>query len=84
MTAHLVARAMSAQAPVEQQLNPYHPNQRMKVPMHVLAIGAWTCVVSGLLFFVLNATGMLRVPSEVEEKGMDESKHGGMAYHDAK
>ena len=46
----------------------------------VLAIGAWTCTVTGLLFFVLKTAGMLRVAAEVEEKGMDESKHGGAAY----
>ena len=46
----------------------------------VLAIAAWTCIVTGILFFALKAAGMLRVAPEVEEKGMDESKHGGSAY----
>ena len=42
----------------------------------VLAIGAWTCILSGLLFIALKATGKLRVDPETEEKGMDASKHG--------
>ena len=46
----------------------------------VLAIASWTCILSGLLFGALKAAGMLRVSAESEEKGMDESKHGGSAY----
>ena len=46
----------------------------------VLAIAAWTCIVSGILFFTLKTLGYLRVDAETEEKGMDESKHGGTAY----
>ena len=47
----------------------------------VLAIGAWTCILSGLLFIALKATGKLRVDTDAEEKGMDASKHGGSAYN---
>ena len=47
----------------------------------IFAIAAWTCILSGLLFFGLKAAGLLRVSSESEEKGMDESKHGGSAYY---
>ncbi len=50
----------------------------------VLAIAAWTCILSGMLFGALKAGGMLRVSAESEEKGMDESKHGGSAYHHTK
>jgi len=41
---------------------------------------AWVGITSSILFFVLKVTGLLRVSSEVEEAGMDVSKHGGDAY----
>ena len=47
----------------------------------VLAIGAWTCILSALLFMALKATGKLRVDADTEEKGIDQSKHGGDAYN---
>ena len=46
----------------------------------ILVIAAWTCGLSGLMFFVLNMFGVLRVPPEDEQVGMDESHHGGKAY----
>ena len=36
--------------------------------------------MSFIMFFALKMAGMLRVSSEVEEAGMDISKHGGTAY----
>ena len=36
--------------------------------------------MSFLMFFALKMAGLLRVPPEVEEAGMDISKHGGTAY----
>ena len=38
------------------------------------------CVLSSIMFFVLKKTGLFRVSAEVEEEGMDTSKHGGSAY----
>ena len=41
---------------------------------------AWVGGMSFLMFFALKQAGLLRVPPEVEEAGMDISKHGGTAY----
>ena len=35
---------------------------------------------STLQFLLLKVAGLLRVSAEVEEKGLDDSKHGGAAY----
>ena len=42
---------------------------------------AWVGGLTALLFFALKKTGLLRVSREIEEVGMDSSKHGGSAYH---
>merc|ERR1711988_1088604 len=41
---------------------------------------AWTGGLCAIMFFGLKTAGLLRVSSEVEEAGMDVSKHGGSAY----
>lgn len=46
----------------------------------VIAIWVWVGATSLALFGGLHAAGMLRVDSDMEERGMDESKHGGMTY----
>jgi Amt family ammonium transporter len=40
----------------------------------------WVVCTSGILFFALNAAGLLRVSAEEETAGLDASKHGGSAY----
>jgi len=50
----------------------------------VLAIIAWTCGMSGILFASLKQLGILRVRKEDEMAGLDESHHGGTAYDFAK
>jgi len=45
-----------------------------------LADMAWTGGLSLLMFVPLKVMGMLRVSAEVEDAGMDVSKHGGSAY----
>jgi Amt family ammonium transporter len=47
----------------------------------VLSIIAWTVVNAGLLFFLIHSTIGLRVSSEMEMEGLDESEHGGKAYN---
>jgi len=40
----------------------------------------WVGIMSAMMFMILKAAGILRVSQEVEEAGMDVSKHGGSAY----
>jgi Amt family ammonium transporter len=42
----------------------------------VLAIFAWTAIMSGILFLVIKLTIGLRVPEEIEDVGLDVSEHG--------
>jgi len=46
----------------------------------VLVVWIWVGVTSIVLFGGLHAAGMLRVDAEMEDRGMDDSKHGGMTY----
>jgi len=46
-----------------------------------LADIAWTGSWSVIMFLPLKLAGLLRVSAEVEEAGMDISKHGGSAYY---
>lgn len=45
-----------------------------------LAVIGWVSVLAAPMFALLKLKGMLRVSAEVEETGMDVSKHGGSAY----
>jgi len=47
----------------------------------LVAIAAWTCGLSGIMFFSMKYAGILRVPIEDEVMGLDESHHGGAAYY---
>eukprot|EP00965_Chrysotila_dentata_P230991 6198086-Pleurochrysis_carterae.AAC.3 len=46
----------------------------------LLIILIWVLVNSLILFSTLHFTGIFRVPAEVEDIGLDVSKHGGSAY----
>jgi len=46
----------------------------------VLAVLLWVSACSIVLFSVLRITGLLRVPREIEDIGMDDSKHGGAVF----
>jgi Amt family ammonium transporter len=50
--------------------------------VEILVIVAWTAGFMTPLFYVLNQAGVLRVPPDVEEEGLDASTHGGGAYPD--
>ena len=45
-----------------------------------LCIALWTCGVSGILFFGLKAVDMLCIDADTEDRGLDDSHHGGSAY----
>ena len=47
----------------------------------VLAVIGWTGVTSTILFLGCKATVGVRVSKEVEEEGMDDSKHGGKVFN---
>lgn len=46
----------------------------------VLVIMAWSASLAFLLFIILRLTNQLRVPEEIELKGLDIPKHGEPAY----
>ncbi|NCC32786.1 MAG: ammonium transporter, partial [Chloroflexia bacterium] len=48
----------------------------------VVAVGVWTVVLSGALFYGIKATIGLRVSKEEEELGLDLGEHGMAAYPD--
>lgn len=48
----------------------------------VLAVGLWTVVTAGTLFYLLKVTIGLRVSAEEEEAGLDVGEHGSVAYPD--
>ncbi|GAB4111909.1 MAG: ammonium transporter [Roseiflexaceae bacterium] len=48
----------------------------------VLAIGAWTVVTCGAMFYILKVTIGLRVSPEEEIEGLDIGEHGTVAYPD--
>jgi len=50
----------------------------------ILAVVGWVCGMTAPIFFVLNRVGVLRVPQEVEEMGMDIQKHGGHSFLESK
>jgi len=60
----------------------YSPNQILFVTALAFLFSniLWTGGLSAIMFLILKVTGMLRVSAEMEEAGMDVSKHGGTAY----
>lgn len=48
----------------------------------VVAVGVWTVVTSGALFYIIKATIGLRVSAEEEQVGLDIGEHGSVAYPD--
>ena len=46
----------------------------------LLAEIAWTSTLAGTMFFALKMANLLRITPDVEDLGMDLSKHGGSAY----
>ena len=47
----------------------------------ILAIIAWVTALMVPFFGIFKFFGALRIPPEVEEMGLDRSKHGGSAYN---
>ena len=47
----------------------------------IIAIVAWTAVLSSIIFKTLHLKKMLRISKEEEIKGIDYVEHGGNAYH---
>ena len=45
----------------------------------VLVIAGWTCFWSGILFAILRALKRIRITADMEQAGLDVSKHGGTA-----
>ena len=47
----------------------------------IVVIAAWTATMLGIFFTVMKKLNLLRTTVEEETLGLDESKHGGSAYH---
>ena len=45
----------------------------------VLVIAGWTCFWSGILFAILRVLKRIRITADMEQAGLDVSKHGGTA-----
>jgi Amt family ammonium transporter len=48
----------------------------------VLGIAAWTIVTSAVMFTVLKAIGLLRMPAAADEVGIDAYEHGASVWPD--
>lgn len=48
----------------------------------VVAVGAWTAITCGIMFYLIKVTVGLRVSAEEEEQGLDLGEHGTTAYPD--
>eukprot|EP00903_Cladosiphon_okamuranus_P016044 g14814.t1 len=46
----------------------------------ILAVVAWTAATCMILFMAIKMTIGMRVPKDMEQIGMDDSKHGGQTY----
>ncbi|KAG2486763.1 hypothetical protein HYH03_014562 [Edaphochlamys debaryana] len=47
----------------------------------ICAIIGWVCATMTPFFGIFKLLGMIRIPPEMEEMGLDRSKHGGSAYN---
>ncbi|MEO0457280.1 MAG: ammonium transporter [Cyanobacteria bacterium P01_A01_bin.114] len=56
------------------------PAQLISQIIGIIAIGAFTVVVSGVIWFILKSTLGMRVSAEEELKGLDIGEHGMEAY----
>ena len=46
----------------------------------LVSITAWVVALMFPFFFMMNKFGLFRVPEDMEQEGLDSSKHGGSAY----
>ena len=46
----------------------------------VIAVFTWVSLLSSIMFLLLKGLDLLRISTQVEEAGLDVSKHGGSAY----
>lgn len=58
------------------------PSDARPCPAGTIFITLWVGALSAILFSGLMAGGLLRISKEVEDAGLDNSKHGGAAYPD--
>jgi len=47
----------------------------------IVVIASWTATMLGIFFTIMKKLNLLRTTVEEETLGLDESKHGGSAYH---
>ncbi|WP_417750429.1 ammonium transporter [Salinibaculum salinum] len=65
---------------VAADLGPSVANAFLAQVVGVAAILGWTVVATGLIWYVLKATGQARVTPEHEQEGLDVSEHGVETY----
>ena len=58
----------------------HHRSDALSSVVALLGVTAWVAATMTPFFYVMKVLGIFRVPKEVEELGLDDSKHGGSAY----
>jgi len=48
----------------------------------VIAVSVWTGVTATIMFFVIKALGVLRIPDKAEDMGIDFYEHGASVWPD--
>jgi Amt family ammonium transporter len=78
-----ITASVAALPPTLAEGQTWGPAQQFMVQLKgVLAVGAFTLIVSLVVWFILKALGGIRVSAEEEREGLDIGEHGNESYPD--